>query len=136
MSRDYLHPEKLHNMPQFYTQVVSVAEPGSRTVYISGQTSQGADGKLVGKGDLAAQAEQVMKNLQAAVESAGGHIGDIVKTNFFICDITPEKTQIVGGASVKCFSGGSTPASTWVGVTGLVNPGYMLEVEAIAVIAE
>jgi enamine deaminase RidA (YjgF/YER057c/UK114 family) len=68
------------------------------------------------------------------VEQAGAKTTDIVKTTVFIKDIAPDKVRTAGGAQAKVFALEKYPASTWVGVTGLVDPRLLIEVEAIAVV--
>src|SRR5471032_3058245 len=64
--------------PTGYTHIVEVAGP-AKTVYISGQIAYDKDGKVVGAGDMKAQAEQVFKNLQTALTAAGATFSDVVK---------------------------------------------------------
>src|SRR5262245_24146680 len=72
--------------PTGYTHVVEVTTPG-KMVYISGQIALDKDGMLVGAGDMKAQAEQVFKNLDAALKAAGATFGDVVKMNTYITDM-------------------------------------------------
>lgn len=134
MSKTYINPPETHNMPQFYSQAVSVANAGARTIHISGQVAVDAEGKLVGKEDLAAQSEQVFRNLGSVLKSAGAKPSDVVKINAYIVGLDGAKSAIVGAAMMKLFPGPDQPASTWVGVASLLGRGYLLEVEAVAVI--
>src|SRR5262249_28992141 len=72
--------------PTGYTHSVEVTGP-TRLVYISGQIALDKDGKAVGEGDMKAQAEQVFKNLEAALAAAGAKFTDVVKMNTFITDM-------------------------------------------------
>src|ERR1700682_4487270 len=72
--------------PTGYTHVVEVTGP-VKTVYISGQIALDRDGNVVGQGDMKAQAEQVFKNLQAALDAAGAKFSDVVKMNMYTTDI-------------------------------------------------
>src|SRR5437879_7954575 len=71
----FINPEAL-NKPPAYTQVVEVSGP-CRTVYISGQLGSGPDGSV--SGNFRAQAEQVYKNLSAALTAVGATFKDVVK---------------------------------------------------------
>jgi reactive intermediate/imine deaminase len=117
--------------PTGYTHVVEVTAP-NRTIYISGQIAFDKDGKVVGAGDMKAQAEQVFKNLQAALAAAGATFSDVVKMNSYITDMS--KVQAVRDVRAKYFAD-TTPASTFVQVAGLVRPELLLEIEVIAVVA-
>src|SRR5262245_10113850 len=117
--------------PTGYTHVVEVTGP-AKTIYISGQIAFDKDGKLVGAGDMKAQAEQVFKNLEAALSSAGARFSDVVKMNSYITDMS--KVQAVRDVRAKYFSD-TAPASTFVQVAGLVRPELLLAVEVVAVVA-
>src|SRR5262249_58506508 len=69
--------------PTGYTHIVEVTGP-AKTIYVSGQIAYDKDGNLVGAGDMKAQAEQVFKNLEAALTAAGAKFSDVVKMNSYI----------------------------------------------------
>ena len=117
--------------PTGYTHIVEVTGP-NRTIYVSVQIAYDKDGKVVGAGDMKAQAEQVFKNLQVALAAAGAKFSDVVKMNSYITDMS--KVQAVRDVRAKYF-GDATPASTFVQVAGLVRPELLLEIEVIAVVA-
>jgi len=116
--------------PTGYTHIVEVTGP-NRTIYISGQIAYDKDGKVVGAGDMKAQAEQVFKNLQAALAAAGAKFSDVVKMNSYITDMS--KVQAVRDVRARYFKD-ATPASTFVQVAGLVRPELLLEIEVTAVV--
>jgi enamine deaminase RidA (YjgF/YER057c/UK114 family) len=134
MEKKFIHPEKLANFPKLFTQVVTVQSGETKTVYISGQVAIDREGKVVGKGDLGAQAAQVFENLSLALESAGARPKDIVKLNTYVVNMKPEDGRTIGQARKKWFTQENLPASTMVGVVSLVAPDFLLEVEAIAVV--
>ena len=117
--------------PTGYTHVVEVTGP-AKTVYIAGQIAFDKEGKIVGAGDMAAQAEQVFKNLQSALEAAGAKFSDVVKMNTYITDMA--KAPAVREVRARYF-GQTAPASTLVQVVALARPELMLEIEVIAVVA-
>jgi 2-iminobutanoate/2-iminopropanoate deaminase len=116
--------------PPAYTQGVKVTGTGT-TLYLSGQVSQDAKGNIVGKGDFAAQARQVLKNLKAMVEAGGGKMTDIVKLTFYLTDVRYRQDLV---AVREAFFGPKLPASTLVTTPALAHPDYLLEIEAIAVV--
>ena len=117
--------------PTGYTHVVEVTGP-SKTVYIAGQIAFDKDGKIVGAGDMKAQAEQVFRNLQAALAAAGATFSDVVKMNTYVTDMG--QAPAVREIRARYF-GETTPASTLVQVSALARPELMLEIEVIAVVA-
>ena len=117
--------------PTGYTHIVEVTGPG-KTIYISGQIALDKEGRVVGEGDMKAQAEQVFKNLQAALTAAGATFGDVVKMNTYITDM--DKAPAVREVRARYF-GSTTPASTLVQVVRLARPEFMLEIEVTAVVA-
>ena len=88
--------------PTGYTHIVEVTGP-ARTIYISGQIAFDKDGKVVGAGDMKAQAEQVFKNLQAALDAAGAKFSDVVKMNSYITDMS--KVQAVRDVRAQLLQG-------------------------------
>ena len=117
--------------PTGYTHVVEVTGP-AKTVYISGQIALDKEGTVVGAGDMKAQAEQVFRNLQAALEAAGAKFSDVVKMNTYITDM--DKAPAVREVRARYF-GETAPASTLVQVVHLARPEFLLEIEVIAVVA-
>jgi 2-iminobutanoate/2-iminopropanoate deaminase len=117
--------------PTGYTHIVEVTGP-SKTIYISGQIALDKGGTLVGAGDMKAQAEQVFRNLQAALTAAGAKFSDVVKMNTYVTDM--EKAPAVREVRARYF-GDTTPASTLVQVVHLARPELMLEIEVVAVVA-
>ena len=117
--------------PAAYTQVIIAS--GQRMVFIAGQVSIDAQGELVAPGDFAGQVKQVFANLRTALEGAGATPPDVTKITIYVVNYKPELRLLLGEARSAVF-GGTLPASTLVGVQALAEPGYLIEVEAIAVI--
>ena len=112
----------------------AVVASGTRTLYVSGQTAWDSDKQLVGGADLEAQARQAFANLRMVVEAAGGTLTDVVAVRIYVVDYRPEKAASVGRAFREFFSADVKPVSTWVGVAALADPGFLIEVEATAVL--
>ena len=129
----HLNPDTLNRNPAF-TNVVVVTGP-VKTIYVGGQDAVDAAGQIVGKGDIRVQAEQVFKNLQAALEAAGASLENVIKWN----------TLIVQGQSMQAGfevfqrvwgRRANPPAITVMFVAGLANPEFLIEMDAIAVIPQ
>jgi len=114
--------------PRGYSHLVDV--PAGRTLYIAGQVAFDVEGKVVGKGDVRAQTEQVFRNLKTALESAGASFSDVVKLNWYVRDVS--QLAIYREVRDKYFGAGPFPASTLVEVKGLVIDDLLIEVEAVA----
>ena len=128
--KNFIYPEGLARPPT-YTPVV--AAHGGRTIYVSGQVPVNAKGELVGKGDLAAQAEQAFRNVDAALKGAGATFADVVKITTFVVGYKPEHRAVMHQVRSKYVSKENPPASTLLGVQALAVADYLIEVEAIAV---
>jgi 2-iminobutanoate/2-iminopropanoate deaminase len=107
---------------------------GGTIVWISGQVSQDADGKVVHRGDFTGQARQALSNLKAMVEAAGGTLDDVIKVNTYLTDL--RYREELARVRAEFFPDGKLPASTLVGVTALADPDMLLEIEAVAVLPE
>jgi enamine deaminase RidA (YjgF/YER057c/UK114 family) len=128
--RKYIYPQGLMRPPT-YTPVV--AARGGRTIYVSGQVPVNENGELVGKGDLAVQAEQVFRNVETALKGAGATFADVVKITTYVVGYRPEHRAMMHQVRSKYVSKDNPPASTLVGVQSLAIADYLIEVEAIAV---
>jgi enamine deaminase RidA (YjgF/YER057c/UK114 family) len=133
MTIEFLNPSTL--CPTFgWTHVVTVA--GGKTVYISGQVGIDERGQVVGPGDLRAQTDQAFRNIAHALEAVGASFRDVVKTNLYVVGLRPEHVPIIREVRSRYVSAEHPPVSTLVGVSALVGPEWLIEIEAVAVLAE
>lgn len=109
----------------------SPATRAGNMVFVSGQVSVDAEGDLVGEGDALAQSKQCFENIDAALRAAGATRADVTKITAFL--VNAEDYAAYAEARLDFF-GNPGPASSTVFISGLVNPEYLVEVEAIAVI--
>jgi enamine deaminase RidA (YjgF/YER057c/UK114 family) len=133
MDKQYLNPKELGTAPKFYSHAVSLAGQ-AKLVYVSGQVSWGPDGRVVGAGDMRAQCEQVFKNLTSVLAAAGAGWGDIIKMNGYMVNLNAESVAAYRETRSGYLKPGQLPASTLVGVTSLVQPELLLEVEVVAAV--
>jgi enamine deaminase RidA (YjgF/YER057c/UK114 family) len=77
---------------------------------------------------------QAFLNLRNVVEASGGTLEDVVSLRIYVVAYEPHKAEAVGGAFREFFVGDATTAWAWVGVAALADPGFLIEIEAIAVI--
>jgi enamine deaminase RidA (YjgF/YER057c/UK114 family) len=120
--------------PAAYTQVVLAQ--GRRMAFIAGQVSIDAEGKLVAPGDFAGQVKQVFANLGTALKGAGATPADVTKITIYVVNYKPELRPLLGEARSTLFGATALPASTLVGVQALAEPGFLIEIEAVAVLDE
>lgn len=133
MPKQYINPDSLFpSLPHGFSQIVVAT--GGKTIYISGQTAWDQNRQIVGGADLAQQTRQALRNIQAAIEAAGGSLADIVALRIYIVDYRPEQANAVGGALREFFPEQRRPASTWIGVSALAVPDFLIEIEATAAI--
>ena len=117
--------------PPGYSQVVDVR--ASRMVFIAGQTALDSEGKLIGKDDFAAQADQVFRNLDVALQAAGCAANDLVKMTVFVRDMG--HLSVYREARNRFFATTTpvaAPAVTLVEVSKLYGPDFLIEIEAVA----
>ncbi len=126
MANQIIKPETVHG-----TTGYSHAVRAGNTLYISGQVAQDREGNVVGRGDIVAQAAQVFSNLKAVVEAAGGTLQDIVKLTTYTTSLSCRPA--IAEARSKYWQS-DWPASTFVVISSLATPDFLVEVEAIAVL--
>jgi enamine deaminase RidA (YjgF/YER057c/UK114 family) len=131
--RTTISPPELFPAERFsYAQ--AVVTEGSRQVHCAGQTSWDIDGKVIGEGDLAKQCEVAFGNLKIALEAAGASVSDIVRCRMYVVDYSPDQLEIVGKAMQDFFDPDNLPAATLLGVQSLALPGFLVEIDATAIL--
>ena len=95
--------------------------------------AEDAEGKLVAPGDLAAQARQAFANVGLALAAAGARPEQVARITIYVVDHRPEYLPDISAARIAVF-GDHRPADTLLGVETLAEPGYLIEVDAIAVV--
>ena len=130
MSKEIFSPATLPP-PVGYSHIAKVNK--GTLIYLAGQVSSDASGKLVGEGDFEAQAEQVFRNLKIAVEAAGGSLADIVKLNIYlVAEVDQAEVPKLRAVRDRYVNVPKPPASTLVVVSRLARPGWLVEIEAVA----
>jgi enamine deaminase RidA (YjgF/YER057c/UK114 family) len=133
MPAEFLNPPTLCKT-HGWTHVVTTG--GGKTIHISGQTGIDAAGNVVGKGDLKRQTEQTFENLKLALAAAGATWNDVVVTRLYVVNLKPEHVPIIREVRSRYVSARQPPASTLVGVSALVGADWLIEIEAMAFVAD
>jgi enamine deaminase RidA (YjgF/YER057c/UK114 family) len=130
MALELINPDELPT-PESYTQVVVAT--GTRLVFVAGQVADDAQGNLVGAGHLATQADRAFANVGRCLAAAGARPEHVTRITIYVVGHRPEYLPVISAARIAVF-GDHRPADTLLGVATLAEPGYLIEVEAIAVV--
>ena len=102
-------------------------------VFCAGQVARDREGRVVGAGDIEAQAVQVLENLKTILAEAGCTLADVVQMTVFLTDI-----RLSGrvGAVRRRYFGEHLPTSATVEVSKLGGPELMIEIQAVAMVPD
>jgi enamine deaminase RidA (YjgF/YER057c/UK114 family) len=134
VSYEILNPESL-GAPRGYNNGL-LAPAGGRILFVAGQVAMDANGQVI-DGDVAAQWARALENVMAVVRAAGGEATDIGRMTIFVTDKAEYMAaRMALGTVWRRVMGSHYPAMTLVEVSGLVEEGAVVEIEATAVIPE
>jgi enamine deaminase RidA (YjgF/YER057c/UK114 family) len=125
------------NPPELYDSVRygfshAARQRAGATLHLAGQVAWDKDARLVGAGDLAAQTRQALANIRTVLAAAGASPADIVRLRTYVVNHSPEKLGPVLAQIVE-FYGEAVPApNTFIGVSALALPEFLVEIEATA----
>ncbi|HEY2772571.1 MAG TPA: RidA family protein [Candidatus Binatia bacterium] len=125
-------PDLFRSSKLGFTQVVTAT--AGAVVWVAGQTACDERGRPVGAGDIGKQAEVALENVRRALAAAGAGPADVTMLRVYIVGFTHEAASEIGGRVASFFAGVEPPASTWVGVTALMHPDFLIEIEAVAAV--
>ncbi len=133
MTMDRVNPPELAKPSGFTHAIVAT---GGKLVFLAGQTAQGPDGRIVGKGDVVAQFEQALSNLLTALAGAGGTPDQLAKLTIYAVDPNDYRKRVEAIGMVWRWLVGSTyPAMALIGTTRLWDADALVELEGIAVLS-
>lgn len=131
MAKKFVNPPGMKPLGM-YSQV-TVATGGS-LAFISGQVAVDGQGKVVGEGDIEAQAVQVFENLKLALGSIGASFDDVIKFTIFIVGLDAARRKAVMDVRGRYINRDNPPAATMIGVDALVQPELLVEIEAVVAV--
>ena len=132
-SVQHLNPDGLHKNPAFSQAVVVSGR--ARTIYVGGQDAVDAQGQVVGKGDIGAQAERIFENLAIALAAGGAKLEHVIRWNVYV--VQGQNPQPAFAAFQRGWGNRpNPPLITMLFVAGLAHPDFLAEVDAIAVVPE
>jgi enamine deaminase RidA (YjgF/YER057c/UK114 family) len=129
MKLERIDPPSMRKPDEYYTHVIRAGN----IAYVAGQASVGKDGKIIGVGDVIAQAEEVFRQIRECLRTVGSDLQYIVKMTTFI--VNPDHVMPVASVRTRLLhEEGLRPASTLVVVSRLAKPEMLVEVECTAII--
>lgn len=134
MSVLLINPDGIVNLPVHHQASVAT---GSKIISLAGQVSWDADAQLIGKGDLTAQSEQAYLNVATALRRLGATTDDLSHVTVYVVGYTPATgKQVMKGRRRAADRLGVVfqHPGTFVGVTSLFHPDYLIEVQATAIV--
>lgn len=130
---EFLKPPGLLNVPSF-SQVTTGR--GGKLIFVSGQVAWDDKGKPLFPGDLEAQTRKTYENLKIALAAANATFNDVLKFTVYVKNLDTAKWKVVSKVRGEFLSQERPPASTMIGVTGLVYDELLIEIEAYAMVKE
>jgi len=128
-SIEFLNPDGLLKNPAF--SQVAITKGNGNTIYIGGQNAITKDLQIIGKGDITAQTEYVLKNVETALSASGATLEDLFKLTIYIVQGQDIRKGFEGAQGfLKKLK--NPPIISGIVVAGLANPDYLVEIEAVA----
>lgn len=134
MSIRLINPDGIVNLPVHHQASVAT---GSKIISLAGQVSWDADAQLIGKDDLAAQSERAYLNVATALRSLGASTDDISQVTVYVVGYGPATGKLVMEGRRRAAEQLGVEfqhPGTFVGVTALFHPDYLIEVQATAIV--
>lgn len=132
MEKEIINPPSLPR-PVGFSHGIAVT--GGRLLFLAGQTGSDAGGHIIAPGDIVAQYEQIMRNLQVVVEAAGGKMQDITKLNIFVRDRDAYLVHLKQLGQVhRSFFGAYYPAMALFEISRFFQNEALIEIEGMAVL--
>jgi len=126
---DFINPDELLKNPAF--SQIAITKGNGNTIHIGGQNAITKDREIIGKGDIAAQTEYILKNIETALQACNAKLDDLFKLTIYIVQGQDVRKGFEGAQNfLKKLS--NPPVISGIIVAGLANPDYLVEIEAVA----
>jgi enamine deaminase RidA (YjgF/YER057c/UK114 family) len=130
---EHINPVGLIRNPAF-TQVVTVSGP-AKTIYIGAQNAVDGDRNIIGKGDIGAQTEQIMKNIDICLAAAGAKKEHLISWSIYVTEGQDLRPAFEAG-SRWLGDNPNPPLNNVMLVSGFVPADFLISIEAIAVVPQ
>jgi len=110
-----------------YSRAVRVGD----LIEVAGTAASAFDGAIIAPNDMYGQARYCLEEIQRAIEELGGKVSDVVRTRVFLTDVS--QWEQAGRAHGEMF-GDINPACSFLGVSQLIHPELLVEIEATAIV--
>jgi enamine deaminase RidA (YjgF/YER057c/UK114 family) len=134
VQKQFTNPEELPCWPDFFSNIVAVEGRGAKTIYLAGQVGVDANKNFVAGDDLEAQTRQALKNVSIALDTVKATMADVVKLTIYAVNYKPKDATAIGKVIGEYFPE-HKPACTLLGVQSLAEERFLIEIEAVAVLA-
>jgi len=126
---EFINPDELLKSPAF--SQIAITKGGGDTIYIGGQNAINKDQEIIGKGDITAQTEYILENIEICIKAAHAKLDDVFKLTIYIVQGQDVRKGFAGAQKfLKKLK--NPPLVTGVIVAALGNPEYLVEIEAVA----
>ncbi|MGZ8715463.1 MAG: RidA family protein, partial [Mycobacterium sp.] len=103
-------------------------------IHLAGQTAVGGDGRHDPDDDLAAQTRKALANLTVALDAAGATPADLVALRVYVVNLERSMFPDIAAEVARFVGDAEPPPATWIGVTSLLSPRALIEIEGVAVV--
>ncbi len=124
-------PELFDSEPVGFSQMVVTTVP-YRSISLSGQVAWNADREIVGRDDMYTQVVQSLRNIESALSYANASLGDVVALRLYIKQSHIHDSDPIS-RGLKDVFGDKLPCATWIGVSGLADEAFLIEIEPTVV---
>jgi enamine deaminase RidA (YjgF/YER057c/UK114 family) len=132
-SIEYVNPPGLLDAGAYGFSHASVARRG-HVVHLAGQTAADERGAYEPGDDLGTQARKALRNISTALRGVGATTAHLVSLRVYVVDLDLGMFPAVSVEIASFLDGGEPPPATWIGVTSLLSPEALIEIEAVAVL--